>query len=86
MTAVVHIAGEVITVSGRHMRQRCSWCGAVLIDYDLTMIAVPVGQDPTPPTWPVGDQVRIDGNVSTIEPGHTLPADSCAKLDPAATV
>ena len=43
MTGVVHIAGNDVQVGSR-LRQRCAWCGAVLVDYDLANIAVPVGQ------------------------------------------
>lgn len=85
MSAVTHIAGDVITIGGRYMRQRCSWCGATLIDYDLALIAVPVGQDPTPGSWVPGGMVTVDGNMSTHYPGEELPADACAKLDPAVT-
>lgn len=93
VTALTHIAGLVITVGGRYMRQRCSWCGAVLVDYDLSLIAVPIGQDPTPPHWELGALVRIDGGLSCIIPPtagehgvEDLPDDSCARLDPEVTV
>ena len=48
MTAVVHIVGTVINV-GTRTRQCCAWCGTTLLDYDLTRIAVPLGQDATKP-------------------------------------
>jgi len=85
---IVHIAGVDVQV-GALLRQRCSWCGAVLIDYDLDRIAVPVGQDPRPATWPVGELVARDGVASYIVEhvdGADLPAESCARLDPAVTV
>ena len=85
---MIHIAGVDITI-GPLIRQRCGWCGALLIDYDLTRIAVPAGQDPRPATWPVGDLVEVDGNLTTIVPhadGDKLPAEACARLDPAVTV
>ena len=84
----MHIAGLDIEVGGRFLRQRCAWCGAVLVDYDLERVAAPVGQDPRPSVWPPGDLVRVDGNVSAIVPhadGEKLPADCCAALDPEAT-
>lgn len=87
MTAMTHIAGPHITI-GELMRQRCGWCGATLLDYDLSRIAVPAGQDPAPATWPLGDLVRVDGSLSTLVPhddGDALPADACARLDPAVT-
>jgi hypothetical protein len=84
---VVHIAGPEIQV-GPYVRQRCGWCGAVLGDYDLGTIMVPVGQDPRPPKWPNGGLVAIDGSATWTVPyedGAQLPANACAQLDPAVT-
>lgn len=76
--AVVHIAGIDVTV-GRSLRQLCAWCGAVLIDYRLDHIEVPVGQDPTPATWPVGIMVLVDGNMQTsLDDTGNLPDNACA--------
>lgn len=83
MSAVVHIAGPDIRVNAQ-FRQRCAWCGALLIDYDLERVAVPEGQDPTPGTWPVGDLIAVDGNASWVEPhadGDPLPGNACGTLD-----
>lgn len=85
--AVVHIAADHVRV-GAQLRQRCAWCGATLIDYDLGRVAVPVGQDPTPATWPVGELVAVDGAMQTIVPhedGAQLPPNACAALDPEVT-
>jgi len=85
---IVHIAGVDVQV-GALLRQRCSWCGAVLIDYDLDRIAVPVGQDPRPGTWPVGELVARDGVASYVVEhvdGSDLPPEACARLDPAVTL
>jgi hypothetical protein len=87
MTAITHIAGLDIQV-GPHLRQRCAWCGAVLVDYDLTLTAAPEGQDPRPATWPVGRLVAVDGPAMwTVEhaDGDRLPDGACAGLDPHAT-
>jgi hypothetical protein len=87
MPGVVHIAG-LETQVGDHLRQRCGWCGAVLLDYALDRIAVPAGQDPRPRTWPVGVLVEVDGAWSTLvehEDGQQLPENACGHLDPAAT-
>lgn len=99
--SITHIAGVDLTVSGVHIRQRCSWCGHVLIDCDLTRIAVamsPTGPvqdvDARPGTWKIGALVRVDGYVSmTVEPemGETgeqnkLPGDACALLPPEMTL
>ncbi len=83
MPPLIHIAGPDIQVGAR-LRQRCAWCGATLIDYDLDRIAVPEGQDPRPATWPPGDLVAVDGPVSYAvdhEDGHQLPPDTCAAID-----
>jgi hypothetical protein len=85
---VVHIAGVRVQV-GALLRQRCAWCGTVLIDYDLARIAVPLGEDPTPATWPTGDLVLVDGRMSTVAPhvdGEDLPPNACARIDPEFTL
>jgi hypothetical protein len=88
MTGVVHITGMYVRIENL-LRQRCAWCGAVLIDYDLANVAVPEGQDPTPATWPVGELVRVDGPMTAVvehTDGDSLPEDACARLDPRVTV
>ncbi|GAA4226100.1 hypothetical protein GCM10022254_09940 [Actinomadura meridiana] len=85
---MIHIAGPVIVVHPGYMRQRCSWCGTVLVDYNLERVAVPEGQEPTPATWEFGGLVEVDGGMSTVVPhadGEPLPAGACALLDPAVT-
>jgi len=87
VTAVIHIAGAQVQV-GPQLRQRCSWCGATLCDYDLTRIAVPEGQDPVPAMWETGRLVAVDGGASWVvdhEGGAELPDAACGKLDPAVT-
>lgn len=87
MSEMTHIAGSDVTIDHR-LRQRCVWCGAVLIDCDLALVAVPVGQDPTPGTWPVGALVAVDGWASWVvshQDGDPLPDGACAHLDPEAT-
>lgn len=79
---VTHIAGQNITVMGRYVRQRCSWCGAVLVDDDLACVMVPEGSDRGPFHFPVGRLVRVEGNVvrhfHVLPDDERLPADSCA--------
>lgn len=91
---IVHIAGVDIQV-GPHLRQRCSWCGAVLIDYEnLDQIAVAITEeDPNPSTrpatWPTGKLVGVAGNAQWAVPhedGDPIPATACARLDPAVTL
>lgn len=84
---VIHIAGIDVQVGSR-VRQRCSWCGAVLMDFDLATINVEVGSDPKPPRWEPGRLVARDGVVSyvvTHRDGDRLPHGSCGLLDPAVT-
>ncbi|WP_304452882.1 hypothetical protein [Nocardiopsis sp. YSL2] len=83
----VHIAGLLLDIPP-HLRQRCAWCGLTLIDYDLTRIAVPEGQDPTPATWPVGGLVAVDGNASwqvDLPEDRRLPDAACYRIDPEVT-
>lgn len=87
MTAVIHIAGPEVTV-GDQLRQRCCWCGALLLDYHLTRIAVPVGADPRPAVWPAGELVAVDGALQHIVEhvdGTDLPNGACGVLDPEVT-
>lgn len=93
---IVHIAGADVRVMD-HLRQRCSWCGVLLVDYDLTrvMMAVPEGADPgAPSTWPVGALVAVDGHASWVvdpessaeDPEATkLPPEACGLLPPEMT-
>lgn len=84
---MIHIVGPHITI-GPYLRQRCAWCGATLLDYNLDRIAVPVGQDPRPATWPVGGLLGVEGVASWVvehEDGALLPEGCCALLDPAVT-
>jgi hypothetical protein len=79
---VIHIAGPDIQV-GSQLRQRCAWCGAVLLDYALDRIAVPAGQDPRPSTWPAGELVACDGSAQYVVPHEDhaeLPESCCGKL------
>lgn len=87
-TAITHIAGAHVRVGSR-LRQRCSWCGTALCDYDLERIAVPEGQDPRPAMWETGRLVAVDGNASWMlehEDGADLPGNACGRLDDAVTV
>jgi hypothetical protein len=94
VTAVVHIAGVAVKI-GSHLRQRCSWCGAVLIDYALERMAFsidrasdPRGDNDGPGTWALDSLVAVDGGASwTVESedGAPLPEGACGRLDPEAT-
>lgn len=94
MSTETHIAGLDITWDGRYMRQRCAWSGAILINYDLTLVMVPDSDSRLPSAWPAGALVRRDGHMATVVPdepsetgdGLKAPDDCCMRLDPAATV
>lgn len=78
VTTTTHFAGVPVQVDTR-LRQRCAWCGHLLIDAHLDHIASP---DPIPPrTWSVGALVTVD-NTGTWKPcrdhAGPLPADACA--------
>ena len=96
----VHVAGQWVLWDGRYLRQRCSWCGTLLIDVDMSMIqvAIPAGKtedqartdgDLDYPTWQIGALVAFDGAAPFViaVPGDmvTVPDDCCMKLDPAVT-
>lgn len=83
---------------GTHMRQRCAWCGAALIDVDLATIAMPSDQaaqvDPDDPfagygKWPVGALVAVAGGTKWVlaEPAddQPTPPQACMRLDPEVT-
>lgn len=87
-----HLAGPVTTWQGRWMRQRCAWCGVVLLDYDLERTASLDGEPPA--SWPDGALVVTSGAMSqVVEPRRSVedpevlipPDDCCMRLDPAIT-
>lgn len=93
MSALAHLAGSRLECGGR-VRQRCEWCGAVLIDVDRTRIAAVVpdgagpGWQPEVPTWPAGRWVEVDGSMSVLlaeDNTGRSPENSCMRLDPEVT-
>lgn len=92
---VTHLAGAAVEYqheSGRILRQRCSWCGALLVDENLDRIAVPVGQEGPIPTWELGrfvDVVSPDGRggVWSLNDWTTgaVPQTACMRMPPEAT-
>ena len=85
-TPVVHIVGIDIAINNLVL-QRCAWCGALLLHYDLERTMVPEGQDP-PSVWPVGHFIAVDGGYKTLVDfvnGNEFPDGACIKLDPAVT-
>lgn len=90
---VVHIAGLDLIVQGHRQRQRCAWCGAVLVDNDLRNVAVQVepGEEAKPPAvYPIGRLVQVDGDggfrlFQVLPETDQLPEGSCTDLDDAVT-
>jgi hypothetical protein len=83
MPTVIHIAGFPTRV-GTHMRQRCAWCGTVLIDLHLENVAVAAKEDGSPGDlpghWETGALVAVDGGCSYIvrhEDGTKIPDGWC---------
>jgi hypothetical protein len=87
MSKDIHIAGLALRV-GPLVRQRCAWCGIVLLDFDLNSEASP---DPLPPwdkrVFAPDTLVRLTVGagftelaVVQPEPDHTLPLRCCAVL------
>lgn len=94
--AVTHVAGLSVTFAspeGPILRQRCAWCGAMLVDVNLGMVMFPIEQDDkTVPTWEVFSMVRVNGiHSSSVEDqllasGETkVPEDCCMWIDPQVT-
>ena len=88
-SSIAHLAGPDLTVDGRWMRQRCAWCGEVLLDYDLARVAVPVGQ-PGPSPFEIGKFIEVtSGNpkMSTALDWDSdkLPETACMRFPPEET-
>jgi hypothetical protein len=95
MTA--HLAGIHVTVDGRYVRQRCAWCGEIIVDADATLIAKPVADIREGETaaefvgvWPVSRFVRVDGRnprvTELLDEAEGYPDDACMAIDPAVTL
>jgi len=83
----VHIAGFPVRV-GTRKRQRCAWCGEVLIDEDLKNVAVyppPKDGEELVAHFEPNALVAVDGPGSWIvrhEDGAPLPAGWCGDERP----
>jgi hypothetical protein len=90
--AITHLAGIDVTFENL-IRQRCAWCGALIIDQDLTMIAVRTEDaDFGFPVWGVGSFVEISDSTfpkmySSVEPelaqdgvSVKVPENACMRL------
>jgi hypothetical protein len=98
LTGTVHIAGFEVQFAER-IRQRCAWCGEILLDQELALVAIHVDPDDfnsnmTFSVWPAGKQVLHDGNYWSLL--EDLPADlpgiinvdprSCTRIPPELTI
>jgi hypothetical protein len=80
-----HLPGQGTTIGGRWVRQLCQWCGEILIEEDLMLVQVPVGQEGRGiPGWPVDRYVRSEGanprvwsDAGEAFEGAKSPADVC---------
>lgn len=84
---VVHIAGQSVQI-GPFLRQRCAWCGALLIDLDLSRVMVAPNEDGTPGAapgeWPAGQLVEVSGSNPRVS--RVLEHDDGAQLPPHACI
>jgi hypothetical protein len=87
LTPVSHIAGGVLRFGGID-RQRCDWCGALLVD--RPSMAPEPGVDPASTFWPVGRFVdAYAGGMkrgNPWQPGEQLPETGCMFLASEVTV
>lgn len=85
---VVHWVGPVVTIGGQ-VRQRCVWCGYLLLDENPTSINVAIDPASDPrgdleatrmPTWAEGSHVAVDGAatyVYALIDDESLPPEHC---------
>lgn len=90
---IAHLAGPVIEYNhedGTVIHQRCSWCGVMLEDLNLSRVMVREG-DPAPGGgWPTGQFIDVDkpdgpdsgGVMSVVDWTHPnpVPANACLRL------
>lgn len=89
--SVTHVTGPVVTVDDRWLRQRCAWCGELLVSYDFERTAGLIGTNGELPERPGGFEERVfltkDGGmmwtrspeeiVASGEDPHRYPDDAC---------
>lgn len=83
----IHFTGELVTLTdteGTRQRQRCAWCGVLLLDVDDHRLAVPDGQPGERHAWPAGRLLAADAGVFVLvdyDPGADVPPGTCAARD-----
>ena len=81
-TGVTHIALDAVWVNERWMRQRCGWCGEILLDYDLKRLQTLDGDEEPPAQFPVGTLVyTLAGAKCFVGNVDRLPDDCCATVE-----
>lgn len=93
--SITHVAGGTLSYSlpdRKITRQRCAWCGSLLIETIQPPFPFPVGLEPKLDTFTPYSLVRVDGsyseNVDLPVMGNgdaVLPEDSCMRIDTAIT-
>lgn len=73
--AVAHIVGFPVVIQGHLCRQRCAWCGHLIVDVDVELVAVAEGQGGYDPFWPTNAVVEIE-----ITDGGTVTRMSVVKV------
>ena len=87
--AVTHIVGHAVVVQGHLCRQRCAWCGVMLVDVDAELIAT-TGSVNYDPFFTIGALLEVEsiGPVtrwSIVEAhGGILPDNACTPARPRA--
>ena len=94
---VTHLAAMSVTVDG-YLRQRCAWCGWLLIDQDMTRVraldgaAERAGWPRGALGWMPGTLVEVTGGNPTVTRVVVVPADGikvpescCTRLPPEVT-
>jgi hypothetical protein len=77
-----HIALDVVWVNNRWMRQRCGWCGEILLDYDMDRTMVPGCDGDPPASWPIGSIVMVEEKtIYYVMNVPRLPAECCASVE-----
>lgn len=83
---VIHVAGSQVQV-GMQFRQRCGWCGAIILDIDLTDL-LNQGNTASVTAWPPGSFVVVEGDTAyaiSESWGGRLPEGHCGLIDFAIT-
>jgi hypothetical protein len=73
---------------GTRVRQRCAWCGYLIIDQDLALTEVLLNEDgstPEFPTWPMDKWIEVTGHNPKMtstkdEPFDEVPENGCMRI------